>query len=290
MIFISLPLLYDNLKFNNFLKTFIYSHQKKEIFNIPMTFDSAHGSLPFSYWNGDVNNNWGTNLPIYNDIQNFFKSLNLPARINCSNILLCLEDLEDIHQNIILDAANNCGNLIEFSDLGIYNYIKEKYKNYFFVVSDKIDLIHPLDEKIINTFLEQDDFYLFNLPSRFYNDEDFLKSLNNKFKVEINIGLRCKCNNIDQEKECILQEQHNQIEFSGCSVFQNCPYISSYYGLSLIEDIKKFSALGFSHFKIETPPVDKIPYFNNFLIENIIKEEYRLVFKNDLLKFGGTLI
>jgi hypothetical protein len=67
---------------------------------------------------------------------------------------------------------------------------------------------------------------------------------------------------------------HNQIEFSGCSIYQDCVYTNSYMSLNMIEDIKKFIDLGFSHFKIETPPVAKINIFNNYLIKNLIKPEY----------------
>jgi len=40
--------------------------------------------------------------------------------------------------------------------------------------------------------------------------------------------------------------------------------------------------LGFSHFKIESPPISKIDNFNNFLIDNLIKRnENKLLFRNN---------
>lgn len=290
MIFLSLPLLYDNLELNNFLKKFIYAHQNKEIFNVPLVIESSYGSFPYSSWNGDVNNNWGKILPTYNDFYAFFNRVETPTRIDCSNIYITKEDLYDIHQNVIIEAGDRCGNIIEFSDLGVFNYLKEQYKNYFFIVSKNIDLIHPVDLNIVNAFTDQDEFYLFNLPNRFYNDIEFLKSLNNKFKIEINIGYRCQCNNFNKEQECNKQEMHNQIEFSGCSIYQDCVYTNSYMSLNMIEDIKKFIDLGFSHFKIETPPVAKINIFNNYLIKNLIKPEYQLEFINDFYSYQGGKI
>lgn len=290
MIFLSLPLLYDNLELNNFLKKFIYAHQNKEIFNVPLVIESSYGSFPYSSWNGDVNNNWGKILPTYNDFYAYFNKVETPARIDCSNIYITKEDLYDIHQNVILEAGDRCGNIIEFSDLGVFNYLKEQYKNYFFIVSKNIDLIHPVDLNIINAFTDQDEFYLFNLPNRFYNDIEFLKSLNNKFKIEINIGYRCQCNNFNKEQECNRQEMHNQIEFSGCSIYQDCVYTNSYMSLNMMENIKKFIDLGFSHFKIETPPVAKINIFNNYLIKNLIKPEYQLEFINDFYSYQGGKI
>lgn len=290
MIFLSLPLLYDNLELNNFLKKFIYAHQNKEIFNVPLVIESSYGSFPYSSWNGDVNNNWGKILPTYNDFYAYFNKVETPARIDCSNIYITKEDLYDIHQNVILEAGDRCGNIIEFSDLGVFNYLKEQYKNYFFIVSKNIDLIHPVDLNIVNAFTDQDEFYLFNLPNRFYNDIEFLKSLNNKFKIEINIGYRCQCNNFNKEQECNRQEMHNQIEFSGCSIYQDCVYTNSYMSLNMMENIKKFIDLGFSHFKIETPPVAKINIFNNYLIKNLIKPEYQLEFINDFYSYQGGKI
>ena len=290
MIFLSLPLLYDNLELNNFLKKFIYAHQNKEIFNVPLVIESSYGSFPYSSWNGDVNNNWGNVLPTYNDFYSYFNKVETPARIDCSNIFLTEEDLYDVHQNVILEAGDRCGNIIEFSDLGVFNYLKEQYKNYFFIVSKNIDLIHPVDLDIVNAFTNQNEFYLFNLPNRFYNDEEFLKSLDNKFKIEINIGQKCNCNNFTKEQECNKQEMHNQIEFSGCSIYQDCVYTNQYMSLNIMENIKKFTDLGFSHFKIETPPVAKISIFNNYLIKNLVKPEYQLEFINDFYSYQGGRI
>lgn len=283
MIFLSFPLMYYNFNFNNFFRLIQSNISNKDIFNLPIKIDSMYGNFPFCYWNGDINNNYSEKLPIHDDINNYFSSKTIfPVRLDCSNTLLFQEDLYDVHANTILAAGNQCGNLIEFSDLGVYNYIKEKYKNYNFVISQNIDFIHPLTQEIINCFTDQENFYLLNLPIRFYNDLDFLQSLKNKSKIEINICMRCQCNNIEKNQQCKLQEQHNQIEFSGCSVYENCEYINKYNNLNLINEIKKYMELGFSHFKIESPPISKIDNFNNFLIDNLIKRnENKLLFRNN---------
>ena len=128
----------------------------------------------------------------------------MPARLDCSNILLTEDDFFDVHQNVILELGNNCGNMVEFSDLGVFKYLVNKYKNYSYIVSKNIDLINPLTLEIINEFTNQEDFYLFNLPNRFNTDIDFLKSLKNKFKIEINIIPKCQCKNFAQEDKCCL--------------------------------------------------------------------------------------
>ena len=276
--FLSLPFMYHNLYFNIFL-----NFQKENIFNIPLKIDSIYGNFPFCYWNGDINNNYTDKLPVYNDFYDYFLNKNLPpVRLDCSNILLVQEDLNDIHANTILEAGNKSGNLVEFSDLGVFNYIKENYKNYNFIVSRNIDFIHPLDLDIINCFTDQEDFYLFNLPIRFYKDENFLQLLKNKSKIEINIALKCQCNHNNEEEKCRLQEQHNQIDFSGYSIYENCCYTNNYDNLNLINEINYFTNLGFSHFKIDAPPYSKINLFNNYLIDNLIKTDIdKLLFKNN---------
>ncbi len=53
-------------------------------------------------------------------------------------------------------------------------------------------------------------------------------------------------------------------------MFQNCPYLNNYTSLNFIEEINKYLDLGFTHFKIETPPPIALNNFNNYLIKNLI--------------------
>ena len=66
---------------------------------------------------------------------------------------------------------------------------------------------------------------------------------------------------------------HNQLDYSGCTMFQNCPHLNHYTSLNFIEEINKYLDLGFTHFKIETPPPIELNNFNNYLIENLILPE-----------------
>ena len=55
MTFLSLPLLYYNLDFNNTLN--IYGNIYKDFFKIPIKITSVYGSFPFAIFNGNINLN-----------------------------------------------------------------------------------------------------------------------------------------------------------------------------------------------------------------------------------------
>lgn len=276
MIFISLPYMYENLNFNNLLKRY---DKAQQIFQIPIEIEMCYGSLPFSYWNGDLNNNYniGT-LLLHNDIVNIFQNSNIPFCIDCSNNNLTIEDLDDVHQNIILTAGNSCGNYVEISDLSVLQYIKDQYKNYDFILSKNADLINPLTADIINVFLEQNIFYLINLPNRLKTNISELEKIIAKNKIIITIGNKCKC---DNENYCMQQEQLNQINYSGYTMY-NCEYTNNYLNSNeLLEEIQYFQKLGFSHFKIDSPPLCKNKNFQLYLIENLVKSKYKIKLINE---------
>ena len=274
MIFLSLPYMYENLDFNNKLKAAQVYHNA---FFTQTAIEMCYGSLPFSYWNGDLNNNYqNQTLLEYHKIMNIFETSKIPFCIDCSNINLIEQDMYDTRQNIILTAGHNQGNYIEVSDLGVYEYLKEQYPGYDFILSNNADLIHPLTADIMNAFLEQNIFYLINLPNRLKVDIEELNKITNKNKIIIHIGERCQCNHLDKIQNCKLQEQINQITYS-CNTMYNCNYLKTYSSnIELQEEIKYFQQLGFSHFRIEAPPMSRNREFQLYVIDNLIKPEYKI--------------
>lgn len=280
MIFITLPLFYFNYKFNNYLSILLKEH--KDFFRIKnLIITSQNGSFPFAIFNGGINLNLNNNIFDTNDrIQNFIinKKNIIPFRFNCSNILLNENDLNDIYENIILNYGNDSGNFIEVGDLKTYNYIINKFPNYEFIFSKNSDYINNLTPEIINTILNQNLFYLLEIPDSQKNNKEFLLKINQKNKIEITIGNRCKCNNIST---CALQEQEHILNFSNNTLFYNCKKMNNYLNKDeLIKDIDFYSSLGINHFKIDTPPIFDNDLFKKYLIKNLISEEYQLeVFK-----------
>jgi len=131
------------------------------------------------------------------------KNNHLPFRFDYSNIFLEDNDLKNIYGNIILEYGHNSGNFIEISDFKTLNYIQEKYPNYEFIFSKNSNLINPLTPDIINTILDQNIFYLLELPNNLKNNLDVLNNIKRKDKIEITIGNKCKCLNT---LECELKE------------------------------------------------------------------------------------
>ena len=274
MIFLSLPYMYENLDFNNKLKAAQVYH---EAFFTKTSIEMCYGSLPFSYWNGDLNNNYSKQpLLEYRQIMEIFESSKIPFCIDCSNINLVAEDLYDVHQNVILDAGHNQGNYIEISDLGVYTFLKDEYSGYDFILSSNADFTHPLTAEIINAFIEQKFFYLINLPNRLKNNIEELNKIIDKNKIIIHIGERCKCGHLDKINYCKAQEQLNQINFSNRTMY-NCQYMNTYNdNTELYNEIIHFQKLGFSHFRVEAPSLIRNREYQLYLIDNLIKPEYKV--------------
>ena len=139
MLYLSLPLLYENKLFNNYIDQFISLNPDKA--KIPMKIEYLHGSYPWSLWNGGSNSNYG-NAVLYNEMQDIVKNTSSPHAIDCSNIYLNDSDLSDIHQNIILEIESNTGSAFEVSDLKLYNYIKDHYPDAEFIFSNNAELFN----------------------------------------------------------------------------------------------------------------------------------------------------
>ena len=291
MVHLTLPLMYYNFDFNN--KIFQISKktiQPIDLFKIKnINIDSLYGNFPFCIWNGGVNlNARNSQFLIYNDIYQFFNQDVHPSfRLDCSNIYISENDMFNAYQNLILSHGNTGGNFIEISDLGLMDYILSKYPNYDFIFSNNAHLRHNFTIEIINTLLEENTFYLIELPVEFNNNIDFLKQIINKQKVEITISNRCKntCPNIST---CKLQEQDFINNYSENTIFYDCKEFNLYTkNNQLKNEIEFYQKLGFSHFKIDTPPLKDLHQFNQYLIFNLFSEQYQLSIIKDF--FDGEI-
>ena len=283
MIYITLPLLYYNSQFNNKLYNFKYKYHIKDLFNIDLKITSFYGSIPFAIWNG------GSNLNIkdqeflkYYDIVDFFETkISAPARLDCSNLLLTNFDIDNQYQNIILKLGENKGFFLEISDFDLYHYINDNYTNFEFIFSKNAHYKHPFDSDILNTICEQDAFHLIELPQELMNDIDFLNSLKYKNKIEILIGNKCP-NNCLNIKNCSIFEQENILLYSEKTIYYDCKFLNSYQDMDLLQQILFYKNLGFTHFKIDTPPLNKNTEFKQYVISNLIKDKYQLYYENNI--------
>lgn len=117
-------------------------------------------------------------------------------------------------------------------------------------------MIHPLNEELINGFLNNEKFLMITLNN--LNNIN-LNQIHQKSKLELLISNSChNCSN-NIYYQCLSQEQNNQINFSSKSIFQNCPYKENFYNTKLlINEINEYRLLGINHFKIATPDIKDI--------------------------------
>lgn len=263
MIYLTLPYFYENYKFNKYFYGLTVDHQER--FKTKIKIESVQGSFPWSLWSGDINSNLGNQI-LYKNLIDTISEINFltPIILDCSNFLLDKEDYFDIYQNLILKISNDTSIYLEIADLDLYNYIKERYPFYNYILSNKINYILPMDNKIINSFLNKTDFIKIILP----NDYSNIKELPNKQKLMITIGECDSCNNY---QNCLIQEQKNQINSSRNSTFNTCEKFSF---INYLDKIEQYKMQGINHFKIS--PIkgkNNLLEFNFNLLKNFIKEE-----------------
>lgn len=281
MIYLTLPLLYQNQWCNNKLRQLsqpsdkIYQYFKINNLNI----SSFYGSIPFFIYNGGINSNIQKEKFLAdNDLFNFLNSQIAPIRLDCSNNFLKINDLYDYYFNLVLQYGNSGNNFLEISDFDLMDYINNKGFNYNFILSKNANLKIPFTATNINQLIQQDLLYLIELPINFNNDIQFLNQLINKDKIEITIGCKCplNCKNLS---DCMTQEQQYQINYSNQTIFNNCNKINHYNNINeLYNELNKFIKLGFTHFKIDTPPRNQNYKFQQYLIKNLINDKYQLLF------------
>ena len=272
MIYLCLPILQDNLFFENK----IVSHNLEDSFKIEnLKINSFYGAFPFFTLNGEVNlNNRNNNFLLESDIYNFFNSIKVPFRLSCNNLYINNLDLQNGYFNLILSYGHDKGNFIEINNLEVLDFIKTNYPNYHFIYSDQLINISLLEKLIDNKDLE-----LIELPN--FIDFSILNNLKHKNKIEIRICNKCTlyCNKM---KSCIQQEHSFQNTYFETSVYDNCLKINPYNNnMDIQNEIKKFQDIGYTHFKIDTPPNNKIKGFKQYLIHNLILEDKILEFSKD---------
>lgn len=267
MIYITLPNLFNFYEIN-FLKNIPDTY-----FKIKINFSTTKGNFPFCYWNGGFNNNKDDVKLSYYKISEYFNKINIPVRLNCSNIYLNENDLEDSIANIILELGENGSNEIAISNISFYDILKEKYPNYKYIFSKEADLIYPFNEDIINLINENNIFKLIELPEYKIQDFNFLKKIKNKEKIELPINSICNINCINY-KECLYHEHQSQYNFSLKNNFIYCNKINKKNIFLTFNDIKeKYLPLGYKHYSFLNSLFLSDAELINYIVNNFIKEE-----------------
>lgn len=251
MIDISLPLFMDQVGFYD--KIFRMTRFNPESFyENKIIISSLYGNFYWSYWGGEVNNNYGISTE-YDSIEEFDKINKIPITLDLSNINLQEFDLYDRKLNMILNRFHTGANFIAANYFPIINYIKENYPNYRIIFSENAALINDHDIDILNTMLENDEIYevilgLNTIP------RNFLSKINRKDKIRLKICDKCVLD-CSSYLQCRYEENNYQYNFSENSIFNNCKKLFNYKDFGRIKkEIKHFQSLGFYKFLIDTPP------------------------------------
>lgn len=269
MIYFSLPYFYENYNFNLFLSKYI--EQNPEHINFKCKIDSLYGNFPFSFWHGDTNNCVGQKTPIFIDEMNVFNiNTSFPLYFDFSNQFIMPYDFFNSHMVAVLRTFEGSGHYIKYIHKEVYEYIKNNYIGYKFILSenaflfnkDELDLLDNID------FIE--------LPAVMNNEKEYLKMLQNKNKYYITLGDGCSECSFDTNQICKKQEQSRQATFSSKSIYKECSEGFCYD--KLLKDFEELSALGFSKFKIKMPLYSDIKSFRNFMIKFFIKPEFQFDF------------
>lgn len=291
-IYFSLPNFYSCFNINNNFAMLVKKHPeylnssgKNEII-----IASAHGNFPYNYWHGGANNNFGKGA-YYKDFVNCYHTFFASLRFNCSNIFLNEDDFFNVMNNIIFKTNHTGSNYIEVSNLKLFEYLKEEFPYYYYVLSSNANLIQEFTPNILEGFIKSNNFQLIELPYGY--NLSLIKDLP-KQNLELKVNSLCnpKC---AYYKKCQVIEQKNSYNFSGKSIYE-CSNYSGYhepYEIIPLKDIEEiFVKQGYNHYKIIDFPTKESylfpEHYAQFLIKYFIKDEYAILTYNYL--FGKEKI
>lgn len=252
MIEICLPFVYNNELFYDNLKQASNNH---EFFN-EIFFSSQYGNFPWSYWHGGKSTNVDPEKTVVleKDISKFANSYKHPIYFDIANVNLNEKDLYDRKLNMILTKLNHGANKIIVSSFSIYNQLVKKFPYYDYIFSENACLERPFTPEIINTINSQNIFHSIILNPNLVDQEFDYKAIEEKNKIYIKLNLSCpkECEKI---KDCMLQEQGMQYNFSEFSVFKQCNKTKTLEELSanLQSEIEYYHNLGFTRFMLDEP-------------------------------------
>ena len=268
---------YSGFKINAIFMDLVYNH--KHYLKEKVNFNQIAGSFPFNSWNGGYNSCLNGNIVTYSEMDKCFESYAQALRLNFSNIVLENEDFYNNYNRMILEKAQNGATAIEISNLPLYEFIKEKYPYYNkFILSPVAWEIIDLTPDMLNVILENPDFQLASLPSKIAENFEYIEKITQKNKIEICVNPMCP-KSCKKHSDCILNENINQYEFSGNSIFNSCPFIYDYKDNPQIIQMKelkeKYIKKGITHFRLEQCPNVQIINYFIFLVRYFVKEEYQ---------------
>lgn len=258
-----------------FFKKFldIYNENRSK-FNENFSISSLFGCVKCQ-WNGGriINDYWDINPEM---IAKYMMD-NYPeieCRLTFTNIFINNEDLKDKTGNNLLELFSYGNNgVIVYSKL-LEDYIRDNYPNYKIISSITKCLTK---EQTINELSK--DYSLIVLNTNHIVDDDFLKKIPSKNKVEILVNDACQkiCSKRLEHYKSYSLNQKNGTYTKMCNCESSGPLYELKNGRLFItnEKIKKYIEMGYTNFKIQGRTNYEYDLLET-LVYYLVKPEYAL--------------
>jgi len=234
------------------LKLLELMRDEPQMFHDDFEIGAVFGNFPNCIWNGGRPfMSRHVNADEMRAISERFNSFGIPLRLTMTNTLLKKTDCYDRYSNYIMKNLNNGFNQVIVGSSILEEHIRCEYPQY------------PVVKSILaaeNVYYDDSDKYFMSVLARSKNaDMEFLKSIENKNKIEILINDTCTLACDRRYEHYKMLNLHQIYENDQCSGLI-CPYISenrrpSFYTNPLTitrEKIKEiYEPIGFQHFKID---------------------------------------
>lgn len=214
-----IPNFYDSMFYNSTLMT--------EFINT-VDFDGIQGTFPFCCFNGWLNNIGSQKIALYKNIVesiHFYSKINEHILFDFGNLLLEETDYPNCMADVILkEYVDNKKAYFEIANLGLLDYLIQKYPTIQIVLHQNYTLFHTVEE--INNLISK---YPNNIQGVVvhsnFSIKDIKKISNNVKKFYFfSANMNCmKCKNL---LKCIKVENQYVLDFSERSSFGNCQLYS----------------------------------------------------------------
>ena len=276
-----LPGIFEKVAVNQKL-VWLYNN-KPEVFRDNMKIGSMYGSPGQAIWNGGRFMRSFYTKREMELARDFMAENNIPVRFTFTNCMLEEKHLYDTYCNLALEVFNTGKNEIICNSPILEKYIRDKY-------GDRYKYISSTTKRLNNKEKQQEeinkDYYLVVLDYDHNDDDEYLKSLEHKEKVEILCNAVCKpnCPNRRRHYESIskCQIEHNPDDLFCCDDDKNTFYqiVKSPKFVS-VERIEELTAMGFKNFKLEGRTASDLDLID-ILVYYLIKDEWQGLVRHDL--------
>lgn len=286
MINFSIPGFCTKRQLNINLLSYIDMH--REYFSDDVRIASCYDSYP-CIWNGGRGVFGDYSDGDISIITMFYNSKKISLRYTFTNLLLEEKHLNDLDGNKILKVTSQNATIqngVNTASLLLKNYIKEKYPEYYHLVST------TLCKKDINEINKLSKENIVVPDYSLNNNFDFLSKLENKDNIEILVGEAC-IDNCPRRSEHYTHISKVQLSKRFNEDYWDCPFLCeryNYYEILptrnhyiSIDDIRnKYVPLGFTNFKISGRSDNYINLIEKY-VNYLVKPEFKDRVRNDLL-------